>query len=43
MFETEEEFDNALTGLLRKGIVEIVGVNSKGEFIYQFNKNITIS
>ena len=37
-----EEFDEALTELVTKGLVEIVGVNKDGELLYQVVENVEI-
>ena len=36
------DFDDALTNLIQKGLVEIVGINEKGELVYQLNENVKI-
>jgi len=35
-----EEFDEALAGLVAKGLVEIVGTDEKGQPLYQLVENI---
>jgi len=37
-----EEFDEALTELVTKGLVEIVGVNKNGELLYQLTEHIKL-
>tara|TARA_B100000282_G_C31269780_1_gene281592 strand:- start:127 stop:261 length:135 start_codon:yes stop_codon:yes gene_type:complete len=36
------DFDDALTNLIQKGLVEIVGINEKGELLYQFAEGVEI-
>ena len=35
-------FDDALTNLIQKGLVEIVGINEKGELVYQLAEGVKI-
>jgi hypothetical protein len=37
-----EDFDEAFTNLIQKGLVEIVGVNENGELLYQLAENVKI-
>ena len=36
------DFDDALTNLIQKGLVEIVGINKDGELMYQLAEGIEI-
>ena len=36
------DFDDALTNLIQKGLVEIVGINEKGELVYQLAEGVKI-
>jgi len=36
------DYDDALTNLIQKGLVEIVGVNEDGELLYQFAEGVEI-
>tara|TARA_Y100001972_G_scaffold122748_1_gene168853 strand:- start:1255 stop:1395 length:141 start_codon:yes stop_codon:yes gene_type:complete len=36
------DFDDALTNLIQKGLVEIVGINEKGELMYQLAEDVKI-
>ena len=36
------DFDDALTNLIQKGLVEIVGVNKDGELMYQLAEGVEI-
>ena len=36
------DFDDALTTLIQKGLVEIVGINEKGELVYQLAEGVKI-
>ena len=36
------DFDDALTNLIQKGLVEIVGINEKGELMYQLAEGVEI-
>ena len=36
------DFDDALTNLIQKGLVEIVGINEKGELMYQLAEGVKI-
>ena len=36
------DFDDALTNLIQKGLVEIVGINEKGELLYQLAEGVKI-
>ena len=36
------DFDDALTNLIQKGLVEIVGINKKGELMYQLAEGVEI-
>lgn len=37
-----EDFNEAFTNLIQKGLVEIVGVNKDGELLYQLAENVEI-
>jgi hypothetical protein len=37
------DFDDALTNLIQKGLIEIVGINEKGELMYQLAEGVEIS
>ena len=36
------DFDDALTNLIQKGLIEIVGINEKGELMYQLAEGVKI-
>ena len=36
------DFDDALTNLIQKGFVEIVGINKDGELMYQLAEGVEI-
>ena len=36
------DYDDALTNLIQKGLVEIVGVNEDGELVYQLAEGVNI-
>ena len=36
------DLDDALTNLIQKGLVEIVGINEKGELVYQLAEGVKI-
>ena len=36
------DFDDALTNLILKGLVEIVGINKDGELMYQLDEGVKI-
>jgi len=36
------DFDDAFTNLIQKGLIEIVGINKKGELIYQLAEGVEI-
>jgi hypothetical protein len=36
------DFDDALTNLIQKGLIEIVGINEKGELMYQLAEGVEI-
>ena len=37
-----EDFNEAFTNLIQKGLVEIVGVSKDGELLYQLAENVEI-
>ena len=38
----EDQINEALAGLIQKGLVEIVGINKDGELLYQLAENVEI-
>ena len=36
------DFDDALTNLIQKGLVEIVAINKNGELVYQLAEGVKI-
>lgn len=38
----EDQINEALAGLVQKGLVEIVGVNEDGELLYQLAEGVEI-
>ena len=38
----EDQINEALAGLIQKGLVEIVGINKDGELLYQIAENVEI-
>lgn len=38
-----EDFDEAFTNLIQKGLVEIVGIDKNGELLYQLAEGVEIS
>lgn len=37
-----DDYSDALTNLIQKGLVEIVGVNEDGELVYQLAEGVNI-
>jgi len=42
MSVSRNDVDDALTNLIQKGLVEIVGINKKGELLYQLAEGVEI-